>query len=164
MSVTYIVANDEAAKSITALRRMVWETTYRGIYADELIDKYDYEGYEQRDLLRLRDPSYHVYLIKDADTPIGYLMFSDTGVVHIQALYILQSYQQRGIGKRAFALIRRYCREHGFGEFTCNCNAHNLPAQGFYRAMGGVEIKRDEGHDDKRDDQITFSFRVDDRN
>lgn len=43
---------------------------------------------------------------------------------------------------------------------SCNCNSHNYPAQEFYKAMGGIIIKRDEGHADKYDDQITFEFTV----
>ena len=160
MAVEFILANEEAAKIIAELRHRIWDTTYRGIYSDERIDNYDYEEHRQRDLRRIQDISYCVYLITNVDDPIGYFTFLTTETVYIQSLYIRQEYQRQGIGKQAFALIREHCRTHGFDKFTCNCNSHNYSAQNFYRSMGGTIIKRNEGHDDKYDDQITFEFCV----
>lgn len=160
MAVEFILANDDTAKIIAELRHEIWGTTYRGIYSDERIDNYDHEEHRLRDLQRIQDSSYQVYLITDFDNPIGYFTFSTAGTVYIQSLYIRREYQRQGIGKQAFALIREYCGAHGFDKFTCNCNSHNYSAQNFYRSMGGTVIKRNEGHDDKYDDQITFEFCV----
>ena len=160
MAIEFILANEEAAKIIAELRREIWGTTYRGIYSDERIDNFNYEEHRQRDLQRIQNPSYHVYLIIDIDNPIGYFAFLTTETVYIQSLYIRQEYQRQGIRKQAFALIREYCKAHGLDKFTCNCNSHNYSAQDFYCSMGGTIIKRNEGHDDKYDDQITFEFCV----
>lgn len=160
MSFEFVLANEDSAKTIAELRHEIWNTTYRGIYSDERIDNYDYEEHRQRDLRRIQNISYHVYLIVNIDEPIGYFTFLTAEPVYIQSLYIRQEYQRQGIGKQAFALIRDYCGAHGFDKFTCNCNSHNYSAQDFYRSMGGTVIKRNEGHDDKYDDQITFEFCV----
>ena len=160
MAVEFVLANEDAAKIIAELRHEIWCTTYRGIYSDERIDNYDYEEHRQRDLQRIQDSSYHVYLITNADEPIGYFTFLTAETVYIQSLYIRQECQRQGIGKQAFALIRGYCRAHGFDKFTCNCNSHNYSAQVFYHSMGGAVIKRNEGHSAKYDDQITFEFCV----
>jgi len=160
MAVEFVLANEDTAKIITELRHEIWSTTYRGIYSDERIDNYNYEEHRQRDLQRIQDNSYHVYLITDGDDPIGYFTFLTTENVYIQSLYIRQEYQRQGIGKQAFALIKEYCRVNGFDKFTCNCNSHNYSAQVFYRSMDGTIIKRNEGHDDKYNDQITFEFYV----
>ena len=160
MEIEFILANEDAAKTIADLRHMIWCTTYRGIYSDERIDNFDYEEHRQHDVQRIQDPAYHVYLITDNDNPIGYFAFQDTGTVYIQSLYIRQEYQHKGIGKQVFSMIRQYCGEQGYDKFSCNCNSHNYPAQEFYRVMGGIIIKRDEGHADKYDDQITFKFTV----
>lgn len=160
MAAEFIPAKEDAAKIIAALRHEIWNTTYRGIYSDERIDHYDYEEHRQRDLRRIRDSDYHVYLIVDSDQPIGYFTFLCKETVYIQSLYIRREYQRQGIGGQAFALIKEYCRAYGFDKFTCNCNSHNAPAQAFYRTMGGVIVRRNEGHDDRYDDQITFEFRV----
>ncbi len=158
MSVEFILADENGAKIIAELRREIWSTTYRGIYSDERIDNYDYEEHRRRDLTRIRDDSYHVYLIVSGGEPIGYFNFLTSETVYIQSLYVRREYQRQGIGKQAFAIIKEYCKTHGFDKFICNCNSHNYPAQDFYRSMGGTVVKRSEGHDDKYDDQITFEF------
>ena len=160
MSIEFILADEDGAKIISELRHEIWRTTYRGIYSDERIDNYDYEKHRQRDLQRIRDTYYRVYLIVNDGEPIGYFNFLTDETVYIQSLYIKQKYQRQGIGKQAFALIGEHCRAYGFDKFTCNCNSHNYPAQDFYRSMGGTVIKRNEGHNDKYDDQITFEFYV----
>ncbi len=160
MAIEFILADEDGAKTISELRHEIWCTTYRGIYSDERIDNYDYEEHRQRDLQRIRGTSYRVYLIVNDGEPIGYLYFSIFETVNIKSLYIRQEYQRQGIGKQAFALIGEYCRAHGFKKFTCNCNSHNYSAQDFYRSIGGTVIKRNEGHNDKYDDQITFEFYV----
>jgi len=75
MTVEFILANEDAAKIIAELRHEIWGTTYRGIYSDERIDNYDYGEHRQHDLQRIQDISYHVYLITNADAPIGYRLF-----------------------------------------------------------------------------------------
>ena len=160
MAIEFILANEDRARIISELRHEIWSTTYRGIYSDERIDNYDYEEHRQRDLQRIQDISFNVYLITDIDNPIGYFTILTTETVYIQSLYIRQEYQRHGIGKQVFSFIREYCRAHGYKKFSCNCNSHNFPAQEFYHSMGGDIIKRNEGHADKYDDQITFEFCV----
>ena len=97
MAVEFVLANEDTAKTIAELRHEIWGTTYRGIYSDERIDNYDYEEHRQRDLRRIQDISYHVYLIVNADEPIGYFTFLTAETVYIQSLYIRQEYQRQGI-------------------------------------------------------------------
>lgn len=159
MDIKFIQADETGAEIIAGLRREIWLTTYRGIYSDERIDNYDYEGHRLRDLARIRDSSCHVYLITDG-CPIGYFTFQAADTVYIGSLYIRREYQHKGIGRQVFAFLREYCLTGGYDCFTCNCNSHNYPAQKFYLAMGGKVIRRSEGHEDKYDDQITFEFGV----
>ena len=160
MAINLIAARENDAKIIAELKHTIWCTTYRGIYSDEIIDNFDYEEHIKRNLCLIKNPACHVYLIMDEESPIGYFALMNSETVYIQSLYICQEYQHQGIGRRVFAFIKRYCQENGTDKFSCNCNSHNVSAQGFYRAMGGTIIGRDEGHVDKRDDQITFAFRL----
>ena len=159
-AVSFSLARDDDAKTISDLRHVVWGTTYRGIYPDDAIDGFDMERHTQRDLARIRDPYLRVYLIRFADMPIGYFILKTTEPVYIEALYLLKEFQHRGIGRRAFMMAERYCVEHGMSRYYCNCNAFNYPAQAFYCAMGGVIVKRDTGHKNKQEDQLTFEFKV----
>lgn len=152
-------AKPSDAQVIAQLRLAAWKTTYRGIYPDDVIDQYDVHERAKRDLEKINDPALLVYLIRCGGQPAGYLMFRMEDLF-IASLYLLEAYQRRGIGRQAFALVRERCQERGIRQFRCNCNAHNLPAQSFYRAMGGVIVARDEGHANRQENQLTFQFQA----
>lgn len=160
MELCFKPAAEADAPVITELRRRIWATTYRGIYPDEAIDRYDTETHLRRDLARIRDPGYRVWLIQDGEAPIGYLCLEQRTGLHVQSLYVLRACQGRGVGRAAFELVRACCREAGLTRFTCNCNQHNRNARGFYQHMGGTVVKEDVGHANRQEDQITYSFPV----
>ena len=158
MELQFRPAEARDAAVIGALRREIWGTTYRGIYPDEVIDRFDAAGHLRRDQARIADPAFRVWVIQDGERPIGYLYLEHRTGVHIQSLYVLREYQGRGIGRAAFGLIRDCCRELGLETFTCNCNEHNAPARGFYERMGGVLIGADVGHENRQEDQVKYLF------
>ena len=161
MSVDFVPAKTIDAASISALRQRIWDTTYRGIYPDAIIDDFNYVWHQQRDLKKISDPSFTAYLIKYDDEDIGYFVFQYAGSrVWLHSLYMLQEYQHRGIGKQAFALLKDYCREKEINRFACNCSPHNENAMRFYRRMGGVVVKTDSGHENKQEDGVIFEFTV----
>ncbi len=152
-----------ADAALTAkLKLAAWETTYRGIYPDELIDGWDMEERTRREAEKFASPGMEGFIIESGaapnGTPCGFLFIRDDGELYIPALYLLREYRGRGIGGAAFRLIRDICRERGHKSFTCHCNAHNLPALAFYARMGGTELSRSVGHENKRDDQISLKF------
>lgn len=142
------------------LRREAWETTYRGIYPDEAFDNYSFSEKAARDAERFKSPDFTGYIIEAEGRPTGYLFIREGSLPHIEALYLLKEYRGRGIGGQAFDIVRGYCREKGFSRFTCSCNAHNKPALGFYKRMGGRVIKSDMGHLNRQEDQLTLEFPV----
>ena len=159
MNIDFVPAKAGDAAAIGKLRQRIWATTYRGIYPDTVIDGFSFEWHRQRDLKRISDPSFAVYLIRYGDEDIGYFIFQHTGSgVWLHSLYVLQEYQHRGIGKQAFALLKDRCREKEIGRFACACNPHNENAMRFYRRMGGVVIKTDTGHRNRQEDGVVFEF------
>ena len=158
MELRFVPATESDARTICRLRKTVWAETYRGIYPDDIIDRYDFDGHLQRDLARIRDPRNAVWLIADGQEPVGYFYVRTGEKIHIDSLYVLTPFRRCGAGRAAFRLARQLCAEHGIDSFTCCCNAHNAPALAFYRAMGGAEISRDVGHENRQEDQITFRF------
>ena len=158
-------ASPADAELIARTRRMVWEETYRGIFPAQKLDGYDIAAYALRDRTRLEDPNHHFYLFMDGEKCAGYFSFGPYNfgtyrdfTLCLNNLYILSTYKGRGLGKRAFAAVRRYCREQGIQKFFCGCNAHNAPALGFYRHMGGIQGNQPEFHEDPSDDIIHFEF------
>lgn len=160
MSIEFKKAIPGDEKTVSALRREIWADVYRGIYPDDAIDGYDFSYHEARDLARINDPDTTVCLITDGEAPVGYLYFADRGSVHIGSLYLKRECRGQGAGRRAFELVRSYCRGKGYASFTCNCNAHNSPALAFYARMGGRETERDVGHENRQEDQVKFEFEV----
>ena len=159
MNIDFVPAEAGDAEAVGALRQRIWDTTYRGIYPDAVIDDFDYDRHRQRDLKKISDPSFRVYLIRYGGEDIGYFMFQDAGAgVWLRSLYVLREYQHRGIGKRAFSILKDYCREKGISRFACGCTPHNENAMRFYQRMGGVVIKTDTGHENKQEDGVIFEF------
>ena len=79
MNVDFILAKADDAVTISMLRQRIWDTTYRGIYPDAVIDDFDYDWHQQRDLKKISNPSFTVYLIKYGDADIGYFIFQHAG-------------------------------------------------------------------------------------
>ena len=159
MNIDFVPAKANDAAAISTLRQRIWDTTYRGIYPDTVIDDFNYDWHQQRDLKKISDPSFTVCLIRHGDEDIGYFIFQHTGSgVWLHSLYVLREYQHRGIGKQAFAILKDYCREKGIGRFACNCSPHNENAMRFYQRMGGVVVKTDTGHENRQEDGVIFEF------
>ena len=153
MNIDFVPAKAVDAAAISALRQRIWDTTYRGIYPDTVIDDFDRERHRRRDLQRIADPSFTVCLIKCGGEEIGYLIFQDTGAgVWLRSLYVLREYQHRGIGRQAFSILKDYCRERRIGRFACHCSPHSENAMRFYRRMGGAVTKTDTGHENRQED------------
>lgn len=164
MDIDFVPAKTSDAATISTLRQRIWDTTYRGIYPDTAIDNFDYDWHQQRDLKKISDPSFTVYLIKHGDENIGYFVFQHAGSgVWLHSLYVLQEYQHKGIGKQAFVFLEDYCRENKISRFACNCSPHNENAMRFYQRMGGVVTKADTGHGNRQEDGVIFEFNVRDK-
>ena len=161
MNTDFVPAKAGDEVTISTLRQKIWDTTYRGIYPDTVIDDFNYDWHQQRDLKKISDPSFTVCLIRHGDEDIGYFIFQHTGSgVWLHSLYVLREYQHRGIGKQAFAILKDYCREKGISCFACNCSPHNENAMQFYRRMGGVVTKTDTGHGNRQEDGVVFEFNL----
>lgn len=157
MTISFVPAHGEDAGAIASLRQRIWDTTYRGIYPDEVIDHFDFPWHTECSLQWIRSRDFHVFLIKDDDRAIGYFIFRHRKAVHLQSLYLLPDYQRRGIGTMAFSMLKNYCANK-VSTFTCYCNPQNRNAIAFYRQMGGVVVASDTGHENPQEDQITYRF------
>ena len=114
-AIHFISAAENDAVTIINLRKQIWATTYRGIYPDSMINQFDYAWHMDKELGRICNPEYAVYLIKKGNFNIGYLTIRKTDKVVLQSLYILEEYQHQGIGKLAFKFVNKYCE---FNRFT----------------------------------------------
>lgn len=159
-------AKESDAKAIAKVKRMAWETTYRGIYPDEKIDGYDFEKQEQKFKVLINDKNQHFYVAKFNNEIVGYMCagklvreFKDYDA-EIMLLYILKEFQGQGLGKRFFLVAKQCLEKDGHKRFFISCNKYNLPAQAFYKKMGGKVVFVDEDNLDRSIPQIKFEYEI----
>lgn len=147
------------AQLLGQLRQRCWAATYRGIYPDEMIDRFDYPWHEAQDARRIASSGYDVRVIRLDSAPIGYLTWQDGTPPRLLSLYLLPEYQRQGVGRLAFDLMSGWCHEQSKPYFLCECHPENAPARAFYRKMGGVLVGREQG-DAPWQNSVTFRFGV----
>ena len=120
MNVEFRRASPEDARLLAETRRRAWDTTYRGIYPDAMIDEYDLEAHTARDAARIADPANAVFLAMDGAECVGYFTYGPYTygrykdfALCLNSLYFLPGYRRMGLGRRAFAQLTEFCRERG---------------------------------------------------
>lgn len=151
-------ACSEDVPSIIGLRHRIWGTTYRGIYPDYMLDDFAWDWHREKELARVNDPAYAVYLIRKGQRDIGYLTMHQADGVILQSLYIVSEYQRNGIGRKVFDLVKAYCREHDVRSFICHCVPENHNARMFYEKMGGTVIGEDLSGEESWQNSVTYQF------
>ena len=158
------IARDEDCRSLATLKRRVWETTYRGIYPDEKLDKYDIDLNENKFKNMIKQKSQKLFVVLNESEIIGYMSCGkimrpfDDHTHDIGLLYLAKEYQGKGIGLDLFQFAKMELKNQGVTEFIVSCNKYNLPAQHFYKKMGGKIIKIEEDNEDKSIPQVKFQF------
>lgn len=112
------------------MRKRMWESTYRGIYQDEMIDGYDLEKHTLSICKHIESGTSRVEWIETDGIIAGYLDFGApaygeyrSDMPCVNSLNLLPPFRQLGIGKAVFALLRVRCQGSGATGFynACNC-------------------------------------------
>ena len=154
-------AND--CHKLSILKKEIWESTYRGIYADEVLDSYDYKYHEEKFAKKISSDE-EVYLIFKEEEVIGYFSFGKPSYGYknyqnsLNSLYILKEYQGMGVGSQVFEYLREYCLQQGITSFFTCCNMYNMQAFNFYLKMGGVQTDYENFSPDKAAHQYYIEF------
>lgn len=77
MEVGFEFAKEEEAHLLSEFRQRVWDTTYRGIYPDEIIDNFDFDFHDERNLLWIKSDEFRVYFITADGEKAGYLILQE---------------------------------------------------------------------------------------
>ncbi len=160
MEIKFVFAKPEEARFLSEMRRKVWLTTYRGIYPDKLLDEFDYEFHDNKNLFMINSEEYSVFFIFAGKEAVGYLILQHKNPLYVQSLYLLSEYRGKGIGRKTFEFIRKVCRENKTERFYLGCHPQNEKALGFYEKMGGVITKKDIGHENNRENSFKIEFDV----
>ncbi len=158
------IATEKDCRNLAFLKRQVWETTYRDIYPNEKLDRYDIDLNENKFKSMIKKQSQKLFVVLNDSNIIGYMSCGeimrefDNYTHDIGLLYILKEYQGKGLGCKLFEFAKNELKHQGATEFIVSCNKYNLLAQQFYTKMGGKIIKVDEDNEDKSIPQIKFLF------
>ncbi|CQR74238.1 GNAT family N-acetyltransferase [Sporomusa ovata] len=163
--VIFRVALEKDAQTITEIRQKAWNTTYRGIYPDEIIDQYNFDRYYPKDLMQIKNPQLKVYLIEDGKEAVGYFIYGKNLLgtykdfeICLKSLYILPKYQRQGIGTQAFTMLKTYCKENHINKFYNECNVENRNALAFYHKMGGKIGMKDDEHESQGENTCWIEY------
>jgi GNAT superfamily N-acetyltransferase len=134
------------APAIARVHVAVWQSTYRGLIADQTIDAVSVEQREAMwtDILTGYAETHPVLVAEDFG--IGVCGFGNAGPLRGEAvpgysgefktLYLLPAYQRRGIGRLMLGKLAAALIDRGHVSALAWVLASN-PACGFYEAMGG---------------------------
>ena len=135
---------------LAKIKGEVWNTTYRGIYADEALDNYDIAK-NTRIFEQIRNNPGIELVLAEVDGKIVGLMTCGNLYKPVEGfcqevglLYILKDYQRMGIGRRFLTAAAEIVRRNGHDRFLVSVNSRNQNAIRFYERMGGLEIPGDE--------------------
>ncbi len=131
MKAEFVPVQESEVSELGSLRQKAWASTYRGIYPDEMIDRFDFVWHREKDLLRLRNPSYRNWFISVKGEKVGYLILRHGEPGLLQSLYLLPKVQKHGIGRQTFEFLGRYCLGQGIKRFRCHCQPDNRNAIAF---------------------------------
>lgn len=158
MKVEFVFVKPEEAALLSEMRRKVWKSTYRGIYPDKLIDEFDYEFHNSKNLFMINSEEFSVYFIFAENEIAGYLILQHKKPLYVQSLYLLPEFQRKGIGRKTFEFIRENCRKEGRKKFYLGCHPENKNALAFYEKMGGAITEKDVGHENNRENSFKIEF------
>ena len=149
--VTYRHATTDDASAIAAYHVRCWETAYRGLIDDKIIDSMDVDTIAGRwadvlpdDGVDDLDVGYHpdrtmTVVACDGDVPIGHTVIGperDGERGELYALYVDPDHQGRGIGTMLLAVATRLLRRNGHEEAVLWTIPGNDPAIALYEAHG----------------------------
>ena len=134
--------NDAAA--IAKVHVDSWRTTYAGIVPDDFLTKLSYGQRERnwRNILSTPDSTEFVYVAEDAEGSV--IGFASGGPERsgdadykgeLYAIYLLDKYQHKGIGRQLTVAAARRLLQQGFRSMLVWVLAEN-PSRAFYEALG----------------------------
>ena len=140
-------AEIEDAAAIAKVHVDTWRTAYRGLLPDDYLASLDEAGYEERWRRTLAAGSSRVYVAEDGRLVVG---FASAGreragegefTGELYAIYVLDSAQGRGHGRRLVQAVVQGLREMDLGDMIVWVLRDNHPARRFYERLGGVYVR-----------------------
>ena len=126
-----------------------WDETYRGIMADEFLDKIknelkqNVERLENKfDRTKTDEPDYKRYLLYVNEEPVGIVAICNSREEkypksgELCSLYLLNKVKKKGYGRILFEKAKQELKNMGFNDMIIYCLKEN-PTTKFYEHLGG---------------------------
>jgi GNAT superfamily N-acetyltransferase len=134
----------EDADGIARAHTDSWQTSYRGILPDTVLDRIDVGQRAETRRRILRDKA--IYQLVAYDVTHGDVVgFCDAGASRrhvpyageVYAIYMVQHAKRHGLGQEMFEHVQRWFTAREMHSMIVWVLEHNHHARGFYEAMGG---------------------------
>ena len=144
MNIKIRKAIPEDAEKIIDINIAVWNTTYKGLIPQDIIDKLQLkdDARVEKQKKRIMNKK-HIYVALVDDEIVGFNSFGKTkdenfgNAGQIYASYILDGYQGLGLGRKLAVACMKELLENGYSTLVTKCLVGN-PANIFHKSIGGV--------------------------
>lgn len=137
------------AAAIARVHVDTWRSTYRSIVPDERLDGMSYERAQKLWEERISGPDKRNAVFVAEDDGGSVVGFADCGAARedagdyeseLYAIYVNQSMQREGLGKRLVLSVVQYLKARGFDSMLIWVLAHNRYRR-FYESIGGTRVR-----------------------
>lgn len=145
-------ANLSDAFSIAKVNVDTWRTTYKGTVSDEYLNELSFHKMEKKWTNFINNSSRDKkYIFVADDDENGVIGFASCGIEReivnssngeLYAIYIMEDYQNRGIGRLLFNCVVKKLEELKFNFMLIWALEDNHEACQFYELMGGKKVKQ----------------------
>lgn len=167
ISASFRPATCDDARAIGEMQIASWHTTYRGIVTDEFLDNVSVQERAARwaSVLCNSDSKTFVYVAEVDGQIVGFASGGPERSDDLEykgelyALYLLQAYQRKGIGRKLVGIVAERLTQMDFTTMLLWVLTAN-PARSFYEACGGQAVRQKQiDWGGKTLDEIGFGWR-----
>jgi ribosomal protein S18 acetylase RimI-like enzyme len=122
-----------------------WQSTYRGIMPDDVLDNLSLESRMEQWRMAITNPRSPTFVYVAVDSK-GVLGFASGGPLQtkmtgfdgeLYAIYLLEAYQRKGIGTALFTTVAQHFLAEDVFRMVLWVLMDNKGSRGFYEKMGG---------------------------
>ncbi|MGM0437027.1 MAG: N-acetyltransferase family protein [Bacillota bacterium] len=140
-------AKSSDVKDITKVHVESWKTTYKNIFPVEFLETINFDKrYKLWEKILNHSGDELVYLLEFDNKVVGFLSAGPAREesfdyeAEIYALYVLEDYQNKGLGQKLFETALDYIKNKGYESIYVWVLKDN-PSVEFYKKMGGKKIR-----------------------
>ncbi|MBO9204571.1 MULTISPECIES: GNAT family N-acetyltransferase [Niastella] len=140
------LANEKDLSTVEQLAREIWPVAYDGIVPPQQLDYMLDLIYNNEALRNQLLVQQHTFLMVEQDgKPVGFAAYSTVapGVSKLHKLYVHQSTQGQGLGKKLVDHIIAQLQQGSFHTLRLNVNRYNK-ARFFYEKLGFIIMKEED--------------------